>query len=79
MLIELFYILSYFTTLSNGPTLGIEPTAYCWFARDASAPNTCIGGQEEKCLSPLRTKKILLIANMTTLSHDFKPRIRTSA
>ena len=42
-------------------------------------PNTCIGGQEEKCLSPLRTKKILLIANMTTLSHDFKPRIRTSA
>ena len=19
-------------TLSNGPTLGIEPTAYCWFA-----------------------------------------------
>ena len=25
-------------TLSNGPTLGIEPTAYCWFARDASEP-----------------------------------------
>ena len=62
-------------TLSNGPTLGIEPTAYCWFARDASAPN--IGDQEEKCLSPLRTKKILLIANVTTLSHDCKPRIRT--
>ena len=77
MLIALFYILSYFTTLSTGPTLRIEPTAYCWFARDASAPN--IGGQEEKCLSPLRTKKILLIANMTTLSHDSKPRIRTSA
>ena len=31
--------LSSFMTLSNGPTLGIEPTAYCWFARDASAPN----------------------------------------
>ena len=30
--------LSYFMTLSNGPTLGMEPTAYCWFARDASAP-----------------------------------------
>ena len=53
-------------TLRNSPTLGIEPTAYCWFARDASAPN----GQEEKCL---------LIANVTTLSHDCKPTIRTSA
>ena len=64
-------------TLSNGPTLGIEPTAYCWFAHDASASN--IGGQEEKCLSPLRTRKFLLIANVTTLSHGCKPRIRTSA
>ena len=69
--------LSYFMTLSSSPTLEIEPTAYCWFARDASAPN--IGGQEEKCPSPLRTKKILLIADVTTLSHDCKPRIRTSA
>ena len=41
--------LSYFMTLSNGPTLGIEPTACCWFARDASAPD--IGGQEENCRS----------------------------
>ena len=69
--------LSYFMTLSNGPTLGIEPTAYCWFARDASAPN--IGGQEEQRPSPLRTKKILLTANVTTLSHDCKLRIRPSA
>ena len=28
---------------SNGPTLDIEPTAYCRFARNASAPN--IGGE----------------------------------
>ena len=63
--LDISRFLSYFVTLSNGPTLGIEPTAYCWFARDASAPN--IGGQEEKCPSPLRTKKILLIANVTTL------------
>ena len=46
--------LSSFMTLSNGPTLGIEPTAYCWFARDASAPNVV---KKKSVLLPWELKK----------------------
>ena len=69
--------LSYFKTLSSGPTLEIEPMAYCWFTRDVTAPN--VGDQEQKCRSLLRTKKVLLITNVSTLSHDCKLSVRTCA
>ena len=69
--------LSYFKTLNSSPTLEIEPTAYCWFTRDITASN--IGDQEQKCRSPLGTTKVLLITNVSTLSHDCKLSVRTSA
>ena len=69
--------LSYFKTLSSVPTPEIEPMAYCWFTRDVTAPN--VGDQEQKCRSLLRTKKVLLITNVSTLSHDCKLSVRTCA
>ena len=75
--LDISAFLSYFKTLSSGPTLEIEPMAYCWFTLDVTAPN--VGDQEQKCRSLLRTKKVLLITNVSTLSHDCKLSVRTSA
>ena len=75
--LDISAFLSYFKTLSSGPTLEIEPMAYCWFTLDVTAPN--VGDEEQKCRSLLRTKKVLLITNVSTLSHDCKISVRTSA
>ena len=75
--LDISAFLSYFKTLSSVPTPEIEPMAYCWFTRDVTAPN--VGDQEQKCRSLLRTKKVLLITNGSTLSHDCKLSVKTCA